>query len=485
MSDDQTRTDPLDDVLGETLARMDDAFSAQHSYHRGNGSEKSEDPGGDGAGGTATATDEKAEKAEKDGHGSADGPGNNATDEKTGKKTRPEDEPLPLLSYEDFSEQEFPERPDLITGILPAAESTLVYGAPRSCKSFLTMEMAISVALGRAFLDHAEYAVPEGLVVILLDLENPPGRLNKRIAASLASKGVQKSDLGGRLIILNRLVMEHPWTLTPINMARLFKAIGTHKPDLVIMDNVRRAMPPGKDEKKSEDMQPIANQLIESVCDRAGCALVIVHHDRRDESSYSGSGSLGSSPANTIHVQADRTLRVSQVICDSMRNAEPFETFMIEIDKNDMALKMASAAKRAAAPKSLADKITDALATGKQTVAALAILTGSSEFLVRKEIKGLMRWGRIIELPPDQDADKRAGNQARWYGLAAADPLRDDPQDCGDGPQQGTPDALTPEDDAAPQAEASDVLQDVLAELERLEDEDEDPEDDEEEGGDN
>lgn len=322
---------------------------------------------------------------------------------------------IPLVTFEELAlRPRLPVR-FLVGRHVVAGESTLVSARERSYKSFVTMEWATAVALGRSCLGQFDVDRPES--VILFDLENKPGRLCDRVEAKLRRDGLDAHDFGGRLIIFDRDNAPDRWRFNAISLAGLGQAIETYQPALVVIDNLRKATPAGKDEKDGKDMLPIIDGLVE-LCDQTETALILVHHDRRDGSGFSGSGVLVSSPANYIQVKKDRQSGVAVINCDSMRNAEPFEPFAVVMGK-DGALRLTEVPEQDEPSEPASNhgvSILKALDQGGRTIAELAAATSLSERQVRPVVKRLLAAEVLVELG---DRETSAGVRPMVYGRAA------------------------------------------------------------------
>jgi hypothetical protein len=306
----------------------------------------------------------------------------------------------------------------LIDRLLPAEEAVLISGRERSFKSFLTMEWALSVALGRRFLD--TYVVERPATVLLFDLENRAGRLCDRVEAALRRDGLSTADLGGRLLVFDRDNAPGRWRFTTQSMAALEILLARYRPGLVVVDNVRKATPPGKDEREGKDMLPIMDTMVE-MCDQARAALVMVHHDRRDGSGASGSGAILSTPGNVVQIKHDRATRISVVTCDSMRNAEPFAPFAVTVARNGAlrATEMPDGDEEEDERPDHGPAILGALRSGGKSVGELCAATELSARQVRYALKALVVREDVIDT--GQTRRTATGKPAVVYGLAAHD----------------------------------------------------------------
>jgi hypothetical protein len=324
------------------------------------------------------------------------------------------DEPQPprrlyLTTFEDIDDRHLEPMRYLIAPHLPAGEATLLFAPPRNFKSFLAMEWALSVALGRPLFDR--YEAQQGLV-FYFDLENRLDRLRERIRASLARTGHERRQLEGRLLIQDRGKDVPPWRMDSEAMAQLSEAVGDYEPALVVIDNFRKALPAGLSENKNEEVNPILNGLV-TLCEQVEAALLLVHHTNKGYEQFSGAGCLESTPANMIKIQREPQSAVATVSCVNMRNAEDWEPFGLTMGASG-ALQLTEPVTGSVRHE---DRVRRALEAGSRTIGELADQTGLSEGHVRSAIEGLRAKGLAIELGTRPSGSR--GAPPKVYGLAA------------------------------------------------------------------
>lgn len=322
---------------------------------------------------------------------------------------------LPTVPYDVLARRERIPARCLIAEILPAEEAMLLSGKERSFKSFLTMEWCKSAATGLSLF--GAYAVPEAVRVLLIDLENSRSRLCDRLDASLAHDGLGTSDLGGRLRVMDRDELPR-WHCHALGLARLEATLVEHAPALVVIDNLRKCMPPGKDEKEAKDMLPVVTALAQ-MCETYHTSLVLVHHDRRDGTGYSGSGSITGSLGNDVHVKYNRKTRIASVYCESMRNAEPFAPFAVTMGLDGALVPTELPDDEEDDEEDYGTQVLDALKPGAKTVRELRDLTGLGRAALAPTIQRLKATKEVIEV--GERAGGR-GKRAMQYGLPAPQP---------------------------------------------------------------
>lgn len=155
------------------------------------------------------------------------------------------------------------ERPfDFLEGMLFEQQLSMVYGPPKAGKSFLIMDMACAVGLGRTWAGRQ----CDARKVLVIPLEGR-GTIIDRVRA-------WEMENGAKCPLIFR-----PKPLDLINGAKDVKAIiryvKKHRVGLVIIDTLSRAIP-GAEENSATDMSK-AVRVADMIC-RAGAHTMLVHH---------------------------------------------------------------------------------------------------------------------------------------------------------------------------------------------------------------
>lgn len=182
----------------------------------------------------------------------------------------------------------------LIEGLLEQGEQALLYGQPKVGKTFLAIQLAVSVASGKQFLS---WKVPRARKVLYINFEMGHRVFAERVAGMLVqpSESLPKSkvsdfyeeQLGGRL-----LFSVAPRSFDVENFSsHLRDFIASREPDLVIFDTLAKLH--SVDERANELIGRVLTR-VRDACERQNCvaAQLIVHHARKasvamdDRSSY-------------------------------------------------------------------------------------------------------------------------------------------------------------------------------------------------------
>jgi hypothetical protein len=178
----------------------------------------------------------------------------------------------------------------LIQGLWPADAYGVLAAQEKAGKTWAALDLAVSVATGRPWLDHFPCPNP-GPVLVFLG-EGGERATVRRIEAIAASKAVPLEPLADRL----RLCFRVPRLAAPgagSELAAIQAELAAHPAALVVLDPLYLAAA-GASGSNLYDMGAVL-QAIQGVCQYAGCALLVVTHwnktgDGRGADRISGAG---------------------------------------------------------------------------------------------------------------------------------------------------------------------------------------------------
>lgn len=150
--------------------------------------------------------------------------------------------------------------------------ATILAGKPKVGKSWIVLQLAIAVACGGTALDH--FAVPKKGKVLLLALEDNPGRINRRLHKLVTSaKGLENLEVvnDGRDLLAN-------------NGKKLRRLLEQENYALVIIDTLTSVL----DSKAKGTYRSEYNEirLIQDLAHRYRTAIVGVYHTRKRQADY-------------------------------------------------------------------------------------------------------------------------------------------------------------------------------------------------------
>lgn len=234
-------------------------------------------------------------------------------------EVKPEARPanrFPLVSFSDIRMTAMPEY--LIKGLLPRRGLAVVWGPPKSGKSFLVVDMVSHVALGWKYRDRR---VKQGTVVYCA-LEGADGFRKRAQAFRLAKlRDVATPDALDRFKL-----MAAPLALVSDRetfVAALAEQLGGERPAVVVIDTLNRSFEGS--ESKDADMTAYVRAAT-TIIERFDCLVVIVHHCGLNEERMRGSTALKGALEVEISIARDGSENiVAKVECaKDMATGEPF-----------------------------------------------------------------------------------------------------------------------------------------------------------------
>jgi hypothetical protein len=188
----------------------------------------------------------------------------------------------------------------VVKGIIASGELAVIYGQPKSGKTFAAIDLSLSVASGREWFGHR---VRQGLVFYLASEMGP--RIMRRVRAWW----------DGRLAPLGQRI---PFVCVPqavnlLDSAAVDRLVATVEsliaergvPALIVVDTLARSMV-GGDENSAQDMGR-AIAVGDMLRDRFGSEMLIVHHEGKSNGSARGSSALLGAADTMLRVESDPT----------------------------------------------------------------------------------------------------------------------------------------------------------------------------------
>lgn len=221
-----------------------------------------------------------------------------------------------------------PEARWLIEGLWGAEAVGIVGGEPKSCKSFLALSMAVSVASGRPCL--GRFPVSRAGRVLLYAAEDSLPVVRERVGGIAAHMGVELSDLDLWLITANTVRLD-----VPEHRTILANTVTELDPVLLILDPFVRLH--RIDENASADVVPLLAFLRELQRGH-GCAVTIVHHARKGAGAMRAGQALRGS--SEFHAWADSGLFLRRrgerlVLATEHRAHRSLEDLTLELETAD------------------------------------------------------------------------------------------------------------------------------------------------------
>jgi len=172
----------------------------------------------------------------------------------------------------------------LIEQLWAAGAVGLIGGSPKSCKTWLALEMAVAVASGRPCL--GRFSVPRAGAALVFGAEDAPYQLKRRIESLARARNADFHTLEVKLILENSLRLD-----SEADLQRLRLTLATHRPKLLVLDPYVRLQ--RVDENDVRQVSAILSALRE-LSRTFQTAVVLVHHARKSAADRPGQGLRGS-----------------------------------------------------------------------------------------------------------------------------------------------------------------------------------------------
>ena len=159
----------------------------------------------------------------------------------------------------------------LVEGLWEEEGVGILGGAPKSCKSWLALDLAFSVATGTRALGRYEVSAPGP--VLVFSAEDHPARVRARIEGFAQHRGENLERAPLHLILENALRLD-----TASDQNRLAEAVGRYRPRLLVLDPFVRLH--RIDENSAQEVSRVLAYLRE-LQRQHHVAVFVVHHSRK------------------------------------------------------------------------------------------------------------------------------------------------------------------------------------------------------------
>jgi RecA-family ATPase len=184
---------------------------------------------------------------------------------------------------------------------------TVMYGPPKSGKTFVALDWALSMATGQAW--HGTRTEPSPVLYVSGE---GAGGLHKRVQAWKKANGERSSRLyfipfGARIVDRDHVVQ----------LRHDIHATGAR---LLVVDTLARSMA-GKDENSAQDMG-MAIQALDWLREKTGAGMLVLHHSGVDGTRPRGSTALFGAADTLIRVEGEGGM--VRLSCEGQKDAMPF-----------------------------------------------------------------------------------------------------------------------------------------------------------------
>ncbi|MFN8626219.1 MAG: AAA family ATPase [Candidatus Binatia bacterium] len=184
----------------------------------------------------------------------------------------------------------------LVEPLWAAEGAGIIGGTPKSCKTWLALELAVAVASGSDALGRFPVASPGP--VLAYGAEDGPAQLRERLLAITRARTLELADLDLFLLSTPSLRLD-----STLDRARLNATIERMRPRLLLLDpfvRLHRA-----DENSAADMAALLSEL-RALQRRHRLAIMVVHHLRKNAAASLGGQALRGS--GDLHAWGDSNL---------------------------------------------------------------------------------------------------------------------------------------------------------------------------------
>jgi RecA-family ATPase len=188
--------------------------------------------------------------------------------------------PFPVVRPSDLQTSAASNAPWLIDQLWTAHAVGIIGGTPKSYKTWLALEIAVSVASGSACL--ATYAIPSPGPVLLYAAEDSESALRSRLESLARHHGLDLASLDIRVITADSLRLDRT-----ADQERLEATLLLHRPVLLILDPLVRLH--AIDENAAGEIAALLGYL-RLLQRKTGAAISLVHHARKNISANGGAG---------------------------------------------------------------------------------------------------------------------------------------------------------------------------------------------------
>jgi RecA-family ATPase len=307
------------------------------------------------------------------------------------------DQTFPVVRVGEIKNEESAQR-WLVDGLWGARSVGVIGGAPKCAKTWLGLDMALSVATGTACL--GKYAVPEPGPVLVYLAEDALSAVRERIEGMARHRGLDLAGVEVHVITVPVLRLDRE-----PDRARLLETARRLRPRLLVLDPLVRLH--GIDENHAGEVAQLLSYF-RSLQRQLDLSVLLVHHTRKNAAggAASGQGLRGSSD---IHAFGDSNLYLRRtkeylVLSSEHRAAPASAAVRLELIATDAGTThlevMAELQDGNRTQRGLEDRVLDLLALGVVlTRAKLRDSLGVKNERLGEALESLERTGRLCRTP--------------------------------------------------------------------------------------
>ena len=315
----------------------------------------------------------------------------------------PVEQPLPVVRVGEIQSQENAQR-WLVEGLWGASSVGVIGGAPKCAKTWLGLDMALSVATGTACL--GKYAVPEPGPALIYLAEDALLVVRERVAGMARHRGLDLAGVEVHVITAPVLRLDRG-----PDRARLWEATKRLRPRLLVLDPLVRLH--GIDENHAGEVAELL-AYFRSLQRQLDLSVLLVHHTRKNAAGGAAAGQ-GLRGSGDIHAFGDSNLYLRRsrehLMLSSEHRAAPAATSvyleLVATDEKTTHLEVLGELRDSSAKlsmngkqRSLEERVLDLLGQGVTvTRAKLRDSLGVKNERLGEVLESLERAGRLCRTP--------------------------------------------------------------------------------------
>jgi hypothetical protein len=328
------------------------------------------------------------------------------------------DEPLPVVPISKVGAARGPRW--LIEGLWAEEGVGLVGGSPKTCKTWLSLDLALSVASGTPAL--GTFAVPSAGPVLLFAAEDAPAAVRQRLLGLALMRGLSLDELPLHLVLAASLRLD-----TARDQRRLARAVAELRPRLLVLDPFVRLH--RVDENSALEVSGVLAYLrdLQRV---HHVAILVVHHTRKAGVAQAQAG-LGLRGSGDLHAWGDSNLYLRRhqgglSLVVEQRNAAAMDPLTLELREDGEAPHLALLVAQDGADVGLHTRILAALPNGNGPVTQEALRD-----LLR------VRGERLVQALRELEAEGRVRRERRGWRATGDMPGETESGSAGTQPDEG------------------------------------------------
>ncbi len=218
----------------------------------------------------------------------------------------------------------------LVENIWAKGGTGMLAGPPKTGKTWLIIDLAVSIASGTPFLGKFPAAVGP---VLIYSPEGPQSCLDDRIRQVAERRGLDHSELGIYLVKAHDLSLDDE-----DNQRTITLAVESIQPALVIFDPLQECF--DGDENRSEDVK-VMTKFLTCLAREQECASLVTHHivkttgGKQAGNKMRGSGALFGFGDSYLFLDPLKNKQIKMEVVQ--RNGTPAEDCILELSEQDAA----------------------------------------------------------------------------------------------------------------------------------------------------